>query len=311
MHEGNASSGIVLPRACCVLLDLAGRLGSSLPKPRTSTGRSREALIETIGGEIVRFQDGAAAVDDAAAAVLALDRPALPCLTVLLYGGAASIEQMTAATELARKTVLEILRQIQLAGYARRVPGGKSENERFELTDHARRWIETIWGPLQHQGHQLLERYGTKDLSVFARLLAEARAIQDTHAARIRALLEAPPSRGRANRLRGGLSPAALRRVQLFVEANLSQPIRLPDLAARAALSAYHFARAFKTSTGATPRAFIEQRRIERAKQLLEEAVLPLADVALEAGFETQSRFTTTFRRTTGFTPAVYRKGAR
>jgi AraC-like DNA-binding protein len=32
----------------------------------------------------------------------------------------------------------------------------------------------------------------------------------------------------------------------------------LPDLAERAALSAYHFARAFKTSTGTTPRAFIE-----------------------------------------------------
>jgi AraC family transcriptional regulator len=280
-----------------------------LPKPRTSTGRSREALIETIGAEIVRFQDGAAAVDDSAAAVLALDRPALPCLTVLLYGGAASIEQLTAATGLAPKAVLAMLQKIQLAGYAQRVPGGKSEDERFELTDHARRWIETIWGPLQRQGHQLLERCETKDLSVFARLLAEARAIQERHAAKIRALLEEPQSRGRANRVRGGLSPAALRRVQLFVEANLSQPIHLSDLAERAALSAYHFARAFKTSTGTTPRAFIEQRRIERAKQLLEESVVSLADIALEAGFETQSRFTTAFRRTTGFTPAVYRKG--
>jgi AraC family transcriptional regulator len=282
-----------------------------LPKPRTSTSRSREALIETIGTEIVRFQDGSAAVDDAAAAVLALGRPALPCLTVLLYGGAASIEQLIAATGLARKAVLAIVQKIQLAGYARRVPGGKSEDEWFELTDHARRWIETIWGPLQRQGHQLLKRYGTKDLSVFARLLAEARAIQEVHAERIHALLDEPLSRGRANRLRGGLSPAALRRVQLFVEANLSQPIRLPDLAERAALSAYHFARAFKTSTGTTPRAFIEQRRIEKAKQLLRESVLPLADIALEAGLGTQSRFTTAFRRTTGFTPAVYRNGAR
>jgi AraC family transcriptional regulator len=72
---------------------------------------------------------------------------------------------------------------------------------------------------------------------------------------------------------------------------------RLPDLAERAALSAYHFARAFKTSTGTTPRAFIELRRIERTKQLLGESVLSLADIALEAGFETQSRFTTAFRR--------------
>ncbi len=114
MEERSASSGEVLPRACCVLLDLAVRLGSSLPKPRTSTSRSREALIETIGTEIVRFQDGSAAVDDAAAAVLALDRPALPCMTVLLYGGAASIEQLTAATGLARKAVLAMIQTIQL-----------------------------------------------------------------------------------------------------------------------------------------------------------------------------------------------------
>lgn len=81
--------------------------------------------------------------------------------------------------------------------------------------------------------------------------------------------------------------------------------------AERATLSAFHFARAFQTSTGTTPRAFIEQRRIEKAKQLLRESVLPLADIALEAGFQTQSRFTTAFRRITGFTPAVYRKGVR
>jgi len=105
----------------------------------------------------------------AALAVLALDRPALPCLTVLLYGGAASIEQLIAATGLAPRAVLAMVQNIQLAGYARRVPGGKSEDERFELSDHARRWIKTIWGPLQRQDHQLLERCGTKDLSVFAR----------------------------------------------------------------------------------------------------------------------------------------------
>jgi AraC family transcriptional regulator len=99
--------------------------------------------------------------------------------------------------------------------------------------------------------------------------------------------------------------------VQLFVEGNLGRTIHLADLAARAGLSAYHFARAFKTSAGMTPRAFIEHRRVERARQLLQDTARPVAEIAIETGFGTQSRLTTVFRRRTGFTPAAYRRARR
>ena len=100
--------------------------------------------------------------------------------------------------------------------------------------------------------------------------------------------------------------------MQLFVEANLDRTIRLSDLAGRAELSLYHFARAFRISAGQTPRAFVEQRRVERAKQLIVQSHRSLADVAMECGFGTfgtQSRLTTTFKRRTGFTPAEFRRG--
>jgi AraC family transcriptional regulator len=58
-----------------------------------------------------------------------------------------------------------------------------------------------------------------------------------------------------------------------------------------------------------TPRAFVEQRRIERARRLIDESRQSLAEIAVESGFGTQSRLTTTFRRRTGFTPAEYRRG--
>jgi len=58
-----------------------------------------------------------------------------------------------------------------------------------------------------------------------------------------------------------------------------------------------------------TPRAFVEERRIERAKQLINETHHALVDVAVECGFGTQSRLTTMFKRRTGFTPAEYRRG--
>ena len=126
------------------------------------------------------------------------------------------------------------------------------------------------------------------------------RVLLELHAA-----AHAPPSR------RGGLGPWALRRVQRFVEASLGRPVQVAELAERVGLSPYHFARAFKASTGSTPRAFLEARRIERAQKLLRESELPLAQIAVETGFGTHSHFTTTFRRATGFTPATYRRTRR
>ena len=271
---------------------------------------SREALVQTIGFEIVQFQDASNALDDAAAAVLALDRADLPCVTALLFGGPLTVDQLAGALARPSAQVRATLARLELAGYVRPTPAaaGKPAVEHVELTEHAREWTETLWGPLPRDGAQLLEAFALGELRVIVRFLGAARTLEERHAARIRALLAAPAGQ-RKNRLRGGLSPAALRRVQLFVEANLGRSIHLADLAERADLSPYHFAHAFKTSTGNTPRAFIEARRVERAKRLLRESTAPLVQIAIDTGFGTQSRFTTAFRRATGFTPAVYRRG--
>jgi AraC family transcriptional regulator len=179
----------------------------------------------------------------------------------------------------------------------------------IELTEYARSWIERIWAPLRKDGYRLLDTSPTRHLTLVATLLRQASEVQESRTRKLRHWMEAPSSPARQPHLRGGLSPAALRRVQVFVEANLAQSIHLNDLAARAALSPYHFARAFKRSAGMTPRVFIEQRRIERAKQSLASSTRGLAEIATETGFNTQSRLTTTFKRRTGITPAVYRRG--
>lgn len=263
-----------------------------------------------VGAEIVRFQDASAAFDEAAAAVLALGRADLVCLAQLQFGGAAPLDQLAEALGPARGQLGSVVERLELAGYARRVPGRGKGQECLELTEHAQRWIETLWGPLQSDGVRALERWSEEQLEVIARSLVAARTLQERHTSRIRALLQVPGTTRQA-RLRGGLSPAAVRRVQLFVEANLGRPLPLKELAGRSGLSAFHFARAFKQTMGVTPHAYVLQRRVERARELLRTTDRSLGEVALETGFGSQSHFTTVFRRITGLTPAVVRRGGR
>lgn len=111
-----------------------------------------------------------------------------------------------------------------------------------------------------------------------------------------------------AENTNGGLSGYKLRRVKEFIDANLEDDLSLNDLATIADLSQFHFARAFRKSTGQTTQQFVTTRRIERAKQLLAKADLPLVEVGLQTGFKNQSHFTTLFRKYTKFTPKSWRE---
>lgn len=107
------------------------------------------------------------------------------------------------------------------------------------------------------------------------------------------------------------LSPPKLKRVIEFIEANLNQSIGLDDLAQSAGLSANHFLRVFKLATGETPYHFLRARRLERARQLLSENTMPLAELALECGFANQAHFTAAFSRELGISPGRYRRMVR
>ena len=241
-------------------------------------------------------------MDLAAAEVLAVARDDLPLLTVVLQERGASFERLATRLATTSVEVRAMVARLERAGYV------KSQGSHVDITDHARNWIAGIWGPLERDGAELLDGLRTPELVAIARFMDAACALQERHAARVRASLAA----ARASRQRrGGLSPAALRRVESFVEANVANDIDLAALAERAGLSVFHFARSFKTTTGMTPRAFVESRRVARAMKLLRETDRPIARLALECGFGSQSRLTTVFRRSTRETPARYRAAQR
>ena len=117
----------------------------------------------------------------------------------------------------------------------------------------------------------------------------------------------------RRERGRDGVLPRGrLRAVVAYIEDHLDAGPTLEQLAAVARLSPYHFARQFKAATGLPPYQHVIQRRVERAKQLLQAGTdLSLAEVAARAGFSDQSQFTQHFKRLVGVTPGQFRTPAR
>jgi AraC family transcriptional regulator len=107
----------------------------------------------------------------------------------------------------------------------------------------------------------------------------------------------------------GGLSGQKLRRVMNFIAENFANDIKLGELAHAAGMSNFHFAREFKRTTGTTPHQYLIRFRIDRAKSLLGNKNLSLAEVGLLSGFSHQSHFTRLFRKITGATPHAYRVG--
>lgn len=92
-----------------------------------------------------------------------------------------------------------------------------------------------------------------------------------------------------------------------LVEERLGGDIGLMDLAGEAGVSPAQFSRMFRQRMGQSPYAYVTARRIKRARALLADTRLNLADIALACGFADQSHFTARFRRLVGVTPARFR----
>jgi AraC family transcriptional regulator len=107
--------------------------------------------------------------------------------------------------------------------------------------------------------------------------------------------------------VKGGLVPGRLRRVLHYIDQHLPEDISLMDLAEVAGLTSDHFGAAFKASTGKTPHRYHIERRVHRAKELLLDVTLTIAQVAHGVGFSSQSHFTASFHKITGMSPSEFR----
>lgn len=117
-------------------------------------------------------------------------------------------------------------------------------------------------------------------------------------------------TRFREPRCRGGLSAPQARRIADYIESHLESDLSLEVLSRIAGISQYHFARLFKVRFGAPPHAYVQQKRVERAKHLILHSDMALKEIVFAAGFYDQSHMTKSFKRTFNTTPTDLRKAS-
>lgn len=106
----------------------------------------------------------------------------------------------------------------------------------------------------------------------------------------------------------GGLAHHKRQQVIDYIQSHLERNLGLEELARVAQLSPQYFCEAFKRATNMTPHQFVIHSRIERAKELLSQSTLSIAEIARQVGFADQSHFHRHFKRLVGATPKQFQQ---
>ncbi len=105
-----------------------------------------------------------------------------------------------------------------------------------------------------------------------------------------------------------GLASSKLRQILDYINEYLDQDLSLKIMAKEVGMSYAYFADQFKQAMGIPPHQYVNQQRIEKAKQLLKEHKYTIAEIALESGLSSQSHLNKLFRKYVGTTPKNYQK---
>jgi AraC family transcriptional regulator len=111
-----------------------------------------------------------------------------------------------------------------------------------------------------------------------------------------------------ARPIRGGLAPWQVKRAKEMILHDLSGSTSVEEIATACGLSASHFARSFRKTTGFAPHTWLLRARVERAMALLRQRDVVLGDVAAASGFANQSHFARVFTRLIGMSPSTWRR---
>ncbi|WP_302540696.1 helix-turn-helix transcriptional regulator, partial [Bilophila wadsworthia] len=105
--------------------------------------------------------------------------------------------------------------------------------------------------------------------------------------------------------------PSRLAVLERLIDAHPGAPWTVGEMARRIGISPSRLHALSRSEWGLSPQAWLAERRIGHVRKWLAESDLPIADLALRAGYADQSALTRAMQRLTGLTPAAYRRQTR
>lgn len=104
------------------------------------------------------------------------------------------------------------------------------------------------------------------------------------------------------------LAKSRLRRVIDMMQAEFAQNLSLEALSAQSGYSRAHFLRMFRSATGKTPHRYLQDLRLDFARQQLGMDTMSITEIAYAAGFSSHAHLTKLFGEKFGTTPSLFRR---
>lgn len=99
--------------------------------------------------------------------------------------------------------------------------------------------------------------------------------------------------------------------IKSYIDDNFFEDITLDSLAYKFSMNKFTLLRTFKKKYGLTPIDYLQKRRIDECKKLLNNDSLSISEISESSGFSSQSYFNQVFKKLTGISPSLYRKNSK
>ena len=154
------------------------------------SNQNRRELLEAFGRAMPDLQDANDTFDEVASELFGINRTDMRVMSVVVRGGPISASELADAAGLSRSAMTTSIDRLVAAGHVRRTPDADDRRAiRIEATPQVLKVCDAVWGPLAAEGATMLARHPDAVLAAALEILHDARALQEKHTERVRAMV--------------------------------------------------------------------------------------------------------------------------